>query len=290
MAMPTVEALAASDLPKDRERHALLVETRTPERYLHEMVLSRENQRKIEELIVEYKRSEVLRTHGFRSRSKVLFCGPPGCGKTMCAEVTASELGLPMLYTRFDAIISSYLGETSANIRKVFDYATRGTWVLFFDEFDAIGKSREDLSEHGELKRVVNSFLQILDGFKGESMIIAATNHEGLLDRALWRRFDELVYFDLPTIGQIQQMLRKKLGNFPYARIDLSAVARQLKGMSHADVERICFNAIRYCIIHDLPEVTVELLREFTDAERKRLRLIATAGAHTGRSRRALRT
>ena len=177
-----------SALPKDAERQAILVEVRRPERFLPEIILSKRNEETLLEILDEFRRAEILKSHGVRPRTKLLFCGPPGCGKTLLAEVMAAELGLPILYTRFDAIVSSYLGQTSANLRKVFDYAAGGTWVVFFDEFDAIGKSRDDLSEHGELKRVINSFLQLLDGFGGESIVIAATNHEHLLDSAIWRR------------------------------------------------------------------------------------------------------
>ena len=96
---------------------------------------------------------------------------------------------MPLLYVRFDSVVSSLLGETSTNIRKVFEFAGRGQWVLLFDEFDSVGRSRDDITEHGEIKRVVNSFLQIMDGFRGRSLVIAATNFEQVLDPAIWRRF-----------------------------------------------------------------------------------------------------
>ena len=107
-----------------------------------------------------------------------MFYGPPGCGKTITAQAIAAEIGLPLLYVRFDAVISSYLGETASNIRRVFDYARNDSFVIFFDEFDAIARSRNDRYEHGEIKRVVNTFLQQLDNFKGKSLVIAATNFE----------------------------------------------------------------------------------------------------------------
>src|SRR5690606_1481885 len=132
-------------LPRDRERGTLLLEIRSPDRYMTDIVLSDDLKNQIDIILDEYRARDILRTYGLQPRSKLLFCGPPGCGKTLCAEVLASELGLPLLYTRFDAVISSYLGETASNLRKVFDYASRGTWVVFFDEFDAIGKSRDNL-------------------------------------------------------------------------------------------------------------------------------------------------
>ncbi|MBE9570246.1 MAG: AAA family ATPase [Proteobacteria bacterium] len=266
-----------SSLPKDRERQALLVEIRKAERYLPDIILSKQNQKAVEEVMEELRRGEILHSHGINRRTKLLFCGPPGCGKTLLAEVIAAELGLPILYTRFDTIVSSYLGETSANLRKVFDYATRGTWVVFFDEFDAIGKSRDDLTEHGELKRVINSFLQLLDGFRGESLVIAATNHEHILDTALWRRFDEILRLERPSVKDIRALLIKKLASIPHPQINPEAIASSLKGLSHAEVERVCYDAIRLCVLRDFSEVTPALFKESMEREKQRLKIIRTA-------------
>jgi SpoVK/Ycf46/Vps4 family AAA+-type ATPase len=238
-------------LPKDRERQTLLVDVRHPDRLFSEIILKPETSKVIQGVLDENRKFELLRTHGLVPKKKLLFCGPPGCGKTLCAEIISRELGLPLLYTRFDAIVSSYLGETSSNLRKVFDYGASGYWVILFDEFDAIGKARDDVNEHGEIKRVINSFLQLLDGFSAPSLIIAATNHEKLLDLALWRRFDEIVYFPPPSLSDIQILLAMKLKNFPHQGLDFKAQASRLKGMSHADVERICLDAIRMCVIDD---------------------------------------
>ncbi len=242
-------------LPKDRERQTLLVDVRHPDRCLADIILKTEDKEVILRIIDEYRKSELLRTHGLEPKKKLLFCGPPGCGKTLCAEIISRELGLPLLYTRFDAIVSSYLGETAANLRKVFDYAASGHWVVFFDEFDAIGKGRDDVNEHGEIKRVINSFLQLLDSFRAWSLLIAATNHEWLLDPALWRRFDEIIHFPLPSVHDIRALLSMKLKNFPHKDLDIKAQASRLKGMSHADVERVCLDAIKTCIIEDKESV-----------------------------------
>ncbi|MCL6559282.1 MAG: ATP-binding protein, partial [Firmicutes bacterium] len=236
-------------LPKDRERQTLLVDVRQPNRYLPDILLNKGNKAVIERVLQEYRHAELLRVHGLRPSTKLLFCGPPGCGKTLCSEIIAGELGLPLLYIRFDAVVSSYLGETAANLRKVFDYAANGRWVVLFDEFDAIGKARDDMTEHGELKRVVNSFLQLLDNFNSPSVLIAATNHEQLLDPALWRRFDEIVMFPRPSVHEIRSLLAMKLKNFPHSGLDLKTAASKLKGLSHADVERICFDAIKAAIL-----------------------------------------
>src|SRR5207302_11489511 len=135
--------------------------------------------------------------------------------------------------------------ETAANLRKVFDYAARGVWVVLFDEFDAIGRSRDDATEHGELKRVVNAFLQMLDRFSGRSLVVAATNFEQSLDPALWRRFDEIIRFERPCPGQVEQLLWKRCGRRLPQNLDLSAVVTELEGATHAEVERVALDALK---------------------------------------------
>lgn len=260
-------------LPKDKERQALLVDVRQPVRPLSDILLKENARTQLQRILEEYRKSELLKVHGLRPKTKLLFCGPPGCGKSLCAEVIASELHLPLLYTRFDAIISSYLGETSANLRKVFDYARTGTWVVLFDEFDAIGKSRSDAIDHGELRRVVNSYLQLLDGFEGNSFIISATNHEKLLDKALWRRFDEVLFFSRPDAADIRRLLLMKLQNFPQKDINPSVAAKKLRGLSHADIEWVCLDAVKSAIIQDREAVTQDLLVQAIARQRERTKL-----------------
>ncbi len=237
-------------VPRDRERQTLLGDVLHPTRSLADILLRQDTHEALLDLISEHQHIELLRAHGLQPKSKVLFCGPPGCGKTLSAEVLGTELGLPVLRTRFDAIVSSYLGETAANVRKVFDYARQGRWVILFDEFDALGKARDDSSEHGELRRVVNTFLQLLDDFTAPSLVIAATNHEHLLDVALWRRFDAVIVFPRPSHKEIERFVLMKLKNFPVRHLNTSAIARQLRGLSYADLERICLQAIKTSIIH----------------------------------------
>lgn len=264
-------------LPKDKERDALLVDVQNPDVSFDDIILRPESRTAVERILAEFRHAEVLRTHGLRPKSKLLFVGPPGCGKTLCAKIIANELGLPLLYTRFDAIISSYLGETAANLRKVFNYAAVGHWVVLFDEFDAIGKRRDDENEHGELKRVVNSFLQLLDSFFASSLVIAATNHEQLLDPALWRRFDEIVSFPRPTIPEIAQLIALKLRNFPQEYMDIKALARGLKGMSHSDIERICLDAVKTCIIEGKEKLDVSAFEAALGDQKERLNIRANA-------------
>ena len=177
------------------------------------------------------------------------FFGPPGCGKTLAAQSIAGELGLPLLYVRFDAIISSYLGETASNIRKVFDFAKKDSWVIFFDEFDAIGHSRNDTREHGEIKRVVNAFLQQIDNYRGRSLIIAATNYEQSLDYAIWRRFDETIQFDMPTENEKLKLFSLKMKKFKGPNHALEEYLENLKLFSHSDIERISQIIMKKCIL-----------------------------------------
>jgi SpoVK/Ycf46/Vps4 family AAA+-type ATPase len=238
------------DLPYDKERNVALVEVLDPGRRLDELVLDLETRSALDRIVDENRRADLLRTYGSRPANRILFCGPPGCGKTVSAEAIAAELYLPLSLVRFDAVVSSYLGETAANLRKVFDYARSRPMVLFFDEFDAIGKDRAAVEEHGELKRVVNSFLQILDSFRSDTITIAATNHEGLLDSAIWRRFDEIISFERPSPEATERLLRtnlRQVGLQP--NVNLHDVARKLRGLSHADVERVAQDAVKQMLL-----------------------------------------
>jgi ATP-dependent 26S proteasome regulatory subunit len=146
-------------------------------------------------------------------------------------------------------LVSSYLGETASNLHRVFDFVNKGSWVLLFDEFDALGKARDDPGEHGEVKRVVTAFLQMLDAFRGSSLLLAATNHENLLDPALWRRFDDVLEFKRPTVHQNRLLLRRGLRAVKRENVDVEAGASKLKGKPHAAAEKVAWDAIRYSIL-----------------------------------------
>lgn len=273
-ASPMVPLKPSSEiLPRDKDRELPLVDIRKPARSLSDIILKEKTREQLQRILEEYNKRELLRVHGLKPKTKLLFCGPPGCGKSLCAEIISSEVQAPLLYIRFDAIISSYLGETAANLRRVFDYANTGRWVVVFDEFDAIGKSRTDATEHGELKRVVNSFLQLLDAFEGENIIIAATNHEKLLDKALWRRFDEVLFFSPPTSFEARILLNMKLRNFPQQGLNLSRAAKKLAGFSHADIEWVCLDAVKSAIVQDRNIVTQDLLDVAISRRKERIRL-----------------
>ncbi|MBX3048973.1 MAG: ATP-binding protein [Anaerolineales bacterium] len=261
-------------LPQDKDKGTLLVEVKSSNRMLSDLVLSPDIADQITTILDEFRDGSVLRTYGLRPKQKILFAGPPGCGKTVTAEALATELGLPLLYTRFDAVISSLLGETAANLRKVFEFAQKGTWVVFFDEFDAIGKSRQDIGEHGELKRVVNTFLQLLDNFMSDSILIAATNHETLLDRAIWRRFDEIVYFNKPEPDEIRKLVAMRLRGFPHSGLNIDSFISSMHGWSHADIERATIDAIKMVIIAGESEVTNVFFRKAVEMQKNRMGVI----------------
>lgn len=262
------------ELPTDKERGTPLVEIREDERSLDELVLGHDTRETVERIVLEHRRNELLHAHGLRASEKILFCGPPGCGKTVVAGAIAKALYSPLVLVRFDAVISSYLGDTAANLRKVFDFARSRPMVLFFDEFDAIGKRRTDEHDHGELKRVVNSFLQMLDGFRGESLIVAATNHEQILDPAIWRRFDEIVQFPRPHPDQIEMLLVRSLRQIGVApAVSLKEQARKLVGMSFADVERIAMDAIKQAVIDGTKEIDRESFERAVERQCRRLAL-----------------
>lgn len=260
-------------VPTDRERGLPLLEIREPVRNLDDVVLSDENRALIESILLEHRREEVLQSYGLRPVDRLLFHGPPGCGKTLTAEVLAAELSRPLAIVRMDSLISSFLGETAANLRKVFDFAQTTPLVLLFDEFDAVAKERSDQSEHGELKRVVNAVLQMMDGCETRSVLIAATNHEAILDSAVWRRFEEVLVFALPTPGQLQSLLEMKLRG---VRRDFdprtSKITAHFKGLSHADVERVLRHAIKEMILQGQEFLQLQHLENALKREQTRNR------------------
>ncbi|MBE7413249.1 MAG: ATP-binding protein [Leptospiraceae bacterium] len=193
------------EIPLDKEKNLPLLTVSTASKSLNDIVLFEQNLNVIERILLESRKVEVLKSYGLKPIDKILFYGPPGCGKTVTAEAIAFELELPFVVIRLDSIVSSFLGETSSNLRRVFDFINKNRMVVLFDEFDALGRERSDSSEHGEIKRVVNALLQMFDSYKGNSILIAATNHESDLDSAVWRRFEEVLIFNLPDNNQIKR-------------------------------------------------------------------------------------
>lgn len=239
-----------SEMPSNKDNGLVLLEERPVVREEKDIVLSKATQLLFTEILNEHNRADVLRSYGLQPAQKLLFCGPPGCGKTLAAEVIAHSLSLPLVLVRLDSLISSFLGETAANLRKVFDYIVQYPVVALFDEFDALAKDRGDTADHGELKRSVNAVLQMLDGYRGSSILIATTNYESLLDHAVWRRFDEVMRFEMPNLDQIMRLLSLKLSgirrNFD---TEDEQVASVFNGLSHADIERVLRRAVKEIIL-----------------------------------------
>lgn len=259
--------------PTDREGGMPLCEVREPQRSLNEVVLSEENASQVEKILREYFKEELLRSHNLRPSSRLLFFGPAGCGKSITAEMIAKELGRPLVIVRIDAVVTSLLGETASNLRKIFDYISSNPVVVLFDEFDALSKERSDSTEHGEIKRVVNTLLQMMDDYRGKSLIIATTNHECMLDQAVWRRFEDVLYFDYPTTEQIASLVQLRLRNVHKAFTSpLVDVAPQFKGLSYADIERILLRAVKDTILTGADRLELAHIQAALDQDAARMK------------------
>lgn len=211
---------------------------REPRRSLDELYLSKATCSFCLELIEEQRRADVLRAHGLEPRHRILLEGPPGNGKTSLAESIAYELALPFFTVRYDAVITSYLGETAQRLRRLFDLVRTEPCVLFFDEFDAIGKERGDLHETGEIKRVVTTLLLQLDDLPSYCVLIGATNYPELLDRATWRRFHARLLLDMPSEDQMTEYFADQLhsiGDTPGYTAKRLAAAIQPQSFSDAE-------------------------------------------------------
>lgn len=236
-------------LPRDKRGVANLLNVHISDVTEDKLVFCPSTQRKIDRIIEEHRSAKRLADHGFDAKRKLLFWGAPGCGKTATANFLAHELGLPIGTVRLSALISSYLGDTSANMQAVFDLANREDMVLFLDEVDAVGKNRDDRNDVGEIKRVVNSLLQAMDGFKSKkSVVIAASNHQYLLDKALWRRFDDIVDFPLPGDEEIRLFIDKLLSGVQF-RGKKTEIYKEMKGLSFADIERFVIEGVKSMIL-----------------------------------------
>jgi len=246
------------------------VERVTPEHTKTDLILTSQNTAVFSGLLQEYRRSEDIKRHGLPVRSKLLFCGPPGCGKTLCAEVFSAELGLPLFVVKLDTLISSYLGETASNVRKIFEFAQKQPCVLFLDEFDALARSREDAGEHNELRRVVNSLLLFIDRIKPRGFLIAATNLDQSLDPAIWRRFDEVVWFDKPDRRMAERYLTMKFKNVS-TDFEPAKLGASLDGFSYAEIERVCIQTIKAAVIARRKIVTYgDFMAALSDEKRRR--------------------
>lgn len=258
-------------IPCDRERGLPLLEIKKFKKDWADIIITNKIRCSLEDIIEENNKQEILNVYGLKPKQKLMFFGPPGCGKTLTAQVLSGILGYPLIYIRFDGVISSYLGETAGNLRKIFDFIKDGKWIVFFDEFDVIGKQRDDPFEHGEMKRVVNNFLQMIDNFSGEAIIICATNHQHLLDPALWRRFDEIILFGIPNKEDRIKLIKRNLRAFR-TPLDVPLLAEKMDGMSPADIEMICLNTIKRTILDNKNSVSMDEINKQLSIQKDRIR------------------
>jgi len=244
------------EIPKDKETGLPLIDIKLFDLTWDFVILTKENLEVLQRVVLENRKKEILEAYGLHPKSKLLFCGPPGCGKTLTAKVVSGVLGIPLVYVNLAAVFSSYLGETATNLKKIFDYVDKGEWVVLFDEFDAIARERNNSNEHGEVKRLVNSLLQLMDTSNSKSLFIAATNHESLLDNAIWRRFDEILFFDKPDVELRILLLKQYLSAIRHTNINIESIAAKLDSTTGADIERICIDAIKTVILRGDHEIT----------------------------------
>lgn len=227
-----------------------------PKQRLSDMVLPPASLKRLERVIQEQRYASRIRSHGLVPRRKILFIGPPGTGKTLSAGVLAGELGLPLFVVRLERLITKFMGETAAKLRLIFDNISQIRGVYLFDEFDSIGSQRGVRNEVGEIRRVLNSFLQFIEADDSSSLILAATNHPDILDHALFRRFDDVIEYSLPSKELTIQVLQNKLASVKRSWKGWSRLAELTQGMSYADISRAAEDAIKYSVITDQKELT----------------------------------
>lgn len=248
-------------IAKPRGELASLLQASYPKNRLGDMVLADSVANSLRQVIKEQRHFSKLREHGLHPRRKVLLVGPPGTGKTLTAATLAGELGVPLFLVRLDALITKFMGETAAKLRQIFDALSSVRGVYFFDEFDAIGSQRGMANDVGEARRILNSFLLMIEQDDSSSVIIAATNHPEILDYALFRRFDDVIEYHLPDKEQVRQILRIRLGSFVPKRPRWQVLVDEAIGLSHADIVRAVHDAIKDAVMHDVGSVDDKTLQ-----------------------------
>lgn len=240
--------------PFDNESRISIVDIESPLTEKGLVVLEPLLQNKITDFVSAVKRQNELIHYGIETSNTLLLYGKPGSGKTTIARYISEQTGLPLVVARFDAIVSSLLGNTAKNIRKIFEFANDKPCILFLDEFDAIAKARDDQHELGELKRVINSLLQNIDAFSSNNILIAATNHPELLDKAIWRRFNHVIEVGMPKESEIIELVKGFTSNFKNDYFEdkkkLDRLMKLLNGMSPSEIKTIINNAKTQSVIH----------------------------------------
>lgn len=257
----TTGADGAIPIARPKGELASLLSVSYPSRRLSDMVLSKPLLESLQRVLKEQRHLTKLRSHGLHPRRKLLLVGPSGTGKTMTAAALAGELGVPLFVVRLDALITKFMGETAAKLRQVFDAVSSTRGVYFFDEFDAIGSQRGMSNDVGEIRRILNSFLLMIEQDDSNSVIAAATNHPDILDEALFRRFDDVVEYQVPSTDQIEALLRMRLGDYLKSARAIGELAAEASGLSHAEIARAIDDAVKEVVMHDQDSVPAEALR-----------------------------
>jgi SpoVK/Ycf46/Vps4 family AAA+-type ATPase len=242
-----------------------LVLPEKPETSKNELVINYELKERINLVIQEYKQQSKLKSFGLTHRRKIMLIGPPGTGKTMTAKVLAYELHLPLYIIQVDKLVTKFMGETSAKLRQIFDLIEKEHGVYLFDEFDAIGGERSLDNDVGEMRRVLNSFLQFIELDSSDSIIVAATNNPKLLDKALFRRFDDVLYYDYPNEEEVKKLILNTLGNFKPSKIEWKAILNKTKSLSHAEIVLGCTDAIKKSILGNKEKTTTKVIVEMLE-------------------------
>ena len=237
---------------------ATLLTARYPHEKLSNMVLHDDVRLQLDRVLLEQRQKDKIIAHGLTPRAKLLLIGPPGSGKTMTAASLAGSLNLPLFTIRLENVITRYMGETATKLRLIFNAIPETRGVYLFDEFDALGGKRTTGNDVGEIRRVLNSFLQFLEEDSNTSLIISATNHPELLDRALLRRFDDIIEYNLPDIEIIKNVLKTHLASLNCDSIDWDKLAESAKGLAQADIVRIAHNVFKTKILAGKNNLTTD--------------------------------
>jgi SpoVK/Ycf46/Vps4 family AAA+-type ATPase len=226
---------------------------------LSDLIVSVDIKSKINRVISEFVQRDKLLRHNLQNRRKILLSGPPGTGKTLTASIIAHELRLPLYTVLMDKMVTKFMGETSAKLRQVFDLIQQKQGVYLFDEFDAIGGERSRDNDVGEMRRVLNSFLQFIERDNSGSLIIAVTNNQKLLDTALFRRFDDVIAYKLPNVKEKKELLQNRLSKYS-KKINFTQLLPNINGLSHAEITLACLDAIKETILNEKVPMSNQLI------------------------------
>lgn len=258
-----------------------LLELRQPRFNLKNVVLKDDLIGRMSDVLRQQRKRDWLREHGKVPTRKLLFVGPPGSGKTMSAEALAGELHLPLFVIRLDSLITRYMGETASKLRTIFDETLRRRAVYLFDEFDAMGGHRTATNDVAEMRRVLNSFLLFMEEPSAtDSVVICSTNHPRLLDRALLRRYDQVLEFDTPTAAQIRKLVAGNLGSMKILKANWKAILKEAHGLSQSEIVRASDDAVKTAILDERSHLTTEdLLKRLNERQSMRNVFLETKGA-----------